>query len=452
MADANARLEFLWKASHMLLAQSPGASSHYMSQFLTLALDRDLRLHEDIQTRSCAGCGSIFVPGVNAQVRVVPVTETKIEREKRKRLERKRAKMERNSAQKDKDGDASMAEPTTTTTTTATTPNEQKQAQDTIPPPSTSESGLATKGTSVEKNKAIKEKKRAHQPDPKNIIRITPYTEMVRQENQQQQQIKRRMQGQPQPTGSAKKSEKRTNQVLNHVYYSCKRCHRETELDGTKEGYLNSRIKVSETDATQRAQERKIRKLNRLSLKDKDTTVSPTVSVTMASAIASPAGLNTLRSPSMASLNNSVASSPQARNVSRMVTPQQSPHIGSTSSPMGKRPASPIPQQSAQVSNLKKTKYSASMPVSPVGGLSLASSVASSAATSPSSSPRIPSLGGAGDKMGGSIGGGNNKKKKKQNLASLLASQKAKESDNNNGGAGASSGGDSALASFLMGL
>ena len=93
MADSNARLEFIWKASHMLLAQCPGASSHYMSQFLSLANDRDLRLHEDIQTKSCAACGSIFVPGINSKVKVVPVKETRTEKDRRKKLARKRAKM-----------------------------------------------------------------------------------------------------------------------------------------------------------------------------------------------------------------------------------------------------------------------------------------------------------------------------------------------------------------------
>jgi len=434
MADANVRLEFLWKASHMLLAQCPGASSHYMSQFLSLASERDLRLHEDIQTKSCAGCGSIFVPGVNAQVRIEPVKETKTERERRKRNARKKAKMQRNKAQKDggvqmevdKHGEENKDDKvdekkkkkdnkikdTSSTVAPTTIPGDPDAKLEAAP----NTENLATLSPE-RKQKAVQV---IQQKSAQKTIRITPYTDMARDDLQRQQQLKRRMTGQT--VQSVKKSEKRANQVLNHVYYSCKRCYRETELDGTKEGYLHSKIKVS--DAVQRAQQRKSRKQFRLSQKEE---AAPAVNADAAT-----------RHPSSI---HSATSSPSVRNNGKMTHPS-SPAVqqGGAFSP-AKRSGSPLPQP-AQLSNVKKTKYSASMPVSPVGGLSLASSPVSSAATSPASSPRIPSL---------SISGGNFKKKKKQNLATLLQNQKAKEQPDNNG-SGASGGGDSALASFLMGL
>ncbi|KAF9959114.1 hypothetical protein BGZ65_000814 [Modicella reniformis] len=199
-----------------------------MSQFLSLANSRDLRLHEDIQTRSCAACGSIFVPGVNARVRVVPVQMTKLQREKRKRTARKKTKMERNNMVKgdimigrvatgmddtkmEIDSNASFqAETTATTMAPAHSVPTQKQ-QETLTPP---------------------------QPVRK-VIRMTTYTE----QNQQQQQ--RRQSGHKPVHGALGKSiDKRANQLLNHVVYSCLRCHQDTELPGSKEGYLNSRIKT----------------------------------------------------------------------------------------------------------------------------------------------------------------------------------------------------------------
>ncbi|GJJ68640.1 ribonuclease P protein subunit RPR2 [Entomortierella parvispora] len=426
MADANARLEFLWKASHMLLAQCPSASSHYMSQFLSLASERDLRLHEDIQTKSCAGCGSIFVPGVNAQVRIEPVKETKTERERRKRNARKKAKIERNKAQKE--GGASMGQDKLKEEKDNKGDNVNKKqksrkedsTKDTssIAAPTDIPGDLDSKTIAPSETAKQRAIQAIQQKSAQKIIRITPYTEMAREEQQRQQQLKRRMTGQA-VQGSVTKSDKRASQVLNHVYYSCKRCFRQTELDGTKEGYLNSKIKVS--DAAQRAQQRKARKQHRLTQKE-DAMVASTEA--------------TKGNPST---NNSAVSSPLVRNTDRMSNPA-SPVVqqGGTFS-HAKRPGSPLPQPS-QFSNVKKAKYSVSMPVSPVGGLSLAPSPASSAATSPASSPRIPPLG----------GGGSNKKKKKQNLATLLQNQKAKDQPDNNGSG--ASGGDSALASFLMGL
>ncbi|KAF9348228.1 hypothetical protein BGX26_000336 [Mortierella sp. AD094] len=389
MAEANARLEFLWKASHLLLSQCPGASSHYMSQFLSLANSRDLRLHEDIQTKSCAACGSIFVPGVNSKVRVVPVSETRVEREKRKKADRKKAKMEKLQRSKgvlmsdtnkkvarsvdrsDTEMTAATQSTTATSSTLAITPAvEQQQCPN----------------TSLQKS-------------ARKIIRIIPYTELAQQQQSQQQQ--RRLIGGNHTDGNpVKKTEKRANQLLNHVIYSCQRCSRDTELPGTKEGYLNSRIKTPKPIS----QRRKIK----MEQEQARAVPEPTSNVTTPIPVVSNSGQSTL-------------------------------HPAANS----KRPTSAI--SSPGLSDNKRPKHSTSMPASPVGGLSKASSAASSAASSPVSSPRVPAP--DSGKLGG---GGGNRKKKKGGLAGLLASQQKPKDTSNDGSSG--SGGDSVLANFLMGL
>ncbi|KAF9983832.1 hypothetical protein BGZ75_004706 [Mortierella antarctica] len=380
MADSNARLEFLWKASHMLLAQCPGASSHYMSQFLSLANDRDLRLHEDIQTKSCSACGSIFVPGVNSKVKVVPVKETRIERDRRKKLARKRAKMEKTKNKK-----ANSAPDKNSVANESATNIHIKSSEDTATATATATGAVAAKRTLSQRDK--------------KVIRITPYTELDRQQQQLQQQRRNAFGNRDQPP----KVNKRANQILNHVIYSCQRCHRDTELPGTKEGYLTARVKVTKP-ISQRRKLVKEREHQQQAAKEVEA-ASPTIP---------------------ASLGNSM------------------PLKQGTAAHQGvKRKAS---SQSTPASfDFEQPKYSASMPSSPASRLSKASSIASSAATSPASSPRLPGL----DERKG--GGAGNKKKKKGGLASLLASQKS-NGPSSDPGNGASGSGDSVLANFLMGL
>ncbi|KAG0246109.1 hypothetical protein BGX31_004530 [Mortierella sp. GBA43] len=164
-----------------------------MSEFLSLANNRDLRLHEDIQTKSCAACGSIFVPGVSAKVRVVPVDMTKLQKERQKKAEKKKIKKKQGQAKDDMDTEE------TTTSMDDIKPNAEAPKQD----------SLAQKPT-------------------RKVIRITPYSEL----NQLQRHNRQ--------TG---KIDKRSNQLLNHVIYTCLRCNRDTELSGSKEVYIKSRIK-----------------------------------------------------------------------------------------------------------------------------------------------------------------------------------------------------------------
>ncbi|CAG8830151.1 7526_t:CDS:2, partial [Racocetra persica] len=68
--DTTKRLHFLWGASHTLLPTVPGLSAFYMQKFIQCAINEDLNLADGVRRRYCAHCGSIFVPGLNTQVRL----------------------------------------------------------------------------------------------------------------------------------------------------------------------------------------------------------------------------------------------------------------------------------------------------------------------------------------------------------------------------------------------
>ncbi|KAF9915319.1 hypothetical protein BX616_006437 [Lobosporangium transversale] len=419
MADAYARLDFLWKASYTLLSTCPGASSHYMAQFLDLANARDLKLHEDIQTKSCAACGSIFVPGINTKVRVVPVHETRIERERRKKQARKRAKKQ-NMLLKSKDNDESFlgADKLATTRTTVSTAKEETMNYHQTTATMEYDEGKETK-KSINVNLATitattkvlptsnPQKQSSTQPQqllrPRKIIRITPHTEIIQQQQQMQQQLRRQLMADGKPS---RKIDKRANQVLNHIIYSCQRCNRDTELRGTKEGYLTSHIKAKKLGS----QRRKLKNMKQ----------------------------------DLASTSAEAAIDSKSQPIQPVPSTLKSgPNLVTHATAVGKRSASPLPTHIQP--NTKQFKNATSLPPSPIRGLSKASSAASSAASSPVSSPRLDNA-----KSGGSSGS-SSKKKKKGGLASILASQKAKDPPPDpNDGAGSS--GDSSLANFLMGL
>ncbi|KAF9909483.1 hypothetical protein EC991_008465 [Linnemannia zychae] len=378
-----------------------------MSQFLSLANDHDVRLHEDIQTRSCAACGTIFVPGVNSKVRVVPVAETRAEREKRKRAARRKAKLDKmkleSGSRLGQDVDMGAAPITDAGSTGA--------AQPTVPTTTTTK--LTPKSS---------------QP-LKKIIRITPHTEIAQQ--QQHQQNQQRMNIRHGSTANTQKVDKHASQILNHIIYSCRRCDRITELPGTKEGFLKTRVKVTKPVS----HHRKLKAIQKQQQEEAAVTVATSTSTaarTTSTNPSTPAPLSGLQPL------NTIASA------------KSSPKLPSTpinNNPNAKRLASshisPSPTAAGQ-QDPKRAKYSVSLPATPTTGLSRATSAASSAATSPASSPRPFGL---DDKR---PGGGNNKKKKKAGLANLLASQKPKDSDA--GAGGSAGGGDSVLANFLMGL
>ncbi|KAK3838678.1 MAG: hypothetical protein JOS17DRAFT_730914 [Linnemannia elongata] len=432
MSDANskiARLQFLWKASHLLLTQCPGASSHYMSQFLSLSNDHDLRLHEDIQTRSCAACGSIFVPGVNSKVRVVSVAETRAEREKRKRVERKKAKQDKKKHQQKvqeagggSDQAAASSEGNSTTTTIAT-------------------SQLAGPGLDTTKNTTTTTKNSQQaQPRPKKIIRITPHTELTQQQQQQQTQQRINIRNGSTATSNTPKLDKHANQILNHIIYSCQRCDRITELPGTKEGFLNTRVKVTKP-VSQRRKLKALQKQQQLKLQEPvaiGSTSTSAANTNPSTPTATTSGLQPLNTITSARSSPKLQSTPTVNN-----------NNNNNNNTNTKRPASThsSPSPAAGHQDLKRTKYSISLPASPTTGLSRATSAAPSAATSPAASPRP--FGSNDKKFGLGGGGGNNKKKKKGGLMSMLANQKPKDSDAGAGGsASGSDGGDSVLANF----
>ena len=68
--DASSRLQFLWNASHTLLPTVPSLSAFYMQQFNQFAAEKELNLAEAVKRKYCSYCGSIFLPGLNCQVRI----------------------------------------------------------------------------------------------------------------------------------------------------------------------------------------------------------------------------------------------------------------------------------------------------------------------------------------------------------------------------------------------
>ncbi|KAK3826008.1 MAG: hypothetical protein J3Q66DRAFT_329140 [Benniella sp.] len=372
MTEANARLEFLWKASHLLVSSCPSASSHYMAQFLDLANNRDLRLHEDIQTKACAACGSVFVPGVNTKVRVVPVPMTKLQRERRKKAARKKAKKEQSLA-KDKDKDnmdleASMEEGTTSM--------------------DEHEKSIGLKVESKAHTSSTPKQEALTRSSTRKVIRITSYSEST------PSQQKRPFGNKNADGALGKKIDKRSNQLLNHIIYSCLRCHRNTELPGSKEGYLTTRVKTRKSVS----QRRKMKQAQQVA--SESTTSTNSLSAPKPAATSVPQ--NTFKQ----------ATTPQPANVST------------------KRPASPL-----TMPNIKRPNHGSPMPSS-------STTPSSSAASSPASSQRLDN----------NKSSANSKKKKKGGLAQLLANQKVKDSSSDPSGGAAGSGGDSVLANFLMGL
>ncbi|CAG8728672.1 1612_t:CDS:2 [Racocetra fulgida] len=68
--DTTKRLHFLWGTSHTLLPTVHGLLAFYIQKFTQCAINEDLNLADGVRRRYCAHCGSIFVPGLNTQVRL----------------------------------------------------------------------------------------------------------------------------------------------------------------------------------------------------------------------------------------------------------------------------------------------------------------------------------------------------------------------------------------------
>lgn len=82
------RLQFLWDASHVLLPTVPALSAYYMQQFHKNAAEKDLILADGIKRTYCSYCGSIFIPGINSQTRIINVNDKKNKKNKKNRKDR----------------------------------------------------------------------------------------------------------------------------------------------------------------------------------------------------------------------------------------------------------------------------------------------------------------------------------------------------------------------------
>lgn len=74
------RLDFLYKASHIIFAHSPELSRFYMSEFQDNVRLQDIPVAKAIVRRMCPRCGQIYAPGLN--------TTVFLERQKRRKKKR----------------------------------------------------------------------------------------------------------------------------------------------------------------------------------------------------------------------------------------------------------------------------------------------------------------------------------------------------------------------------
>ncbi|KAI8842074.1 hypothetical protein BC829DRAFT_401820 [Chytridium lagenaria] len=76
------RLQFLHDAAHLLYSTSPELSRHYMSNFALLSKRASeqtvdpLQISDKLVKKFCGICGSLFVPGQNCSVRIIPFRQS----------------------------------------------------------------------------------------------------------------------------------------------------------------------------------------------------------------------------------------------------------------------------------------------------------------------------------------------------------------------------------------
>ncbi|KAG0267531.1 hypothetical protein DFQ27_008672 [Actinomortierella ambigua] len=392
MAEANARLKFLWAASHSLLATCPAVSSRLMAQFLAQASDRDLRLHEDIQAKACAGCGSIFAPGLNTRVRIVPSQEKLVEKQRRGK-KRQQQQGQQQQQQRSKTANSDLPRDGGVSTDQE---DENNMDVDTVAKgtgedvPSDKTSGVT--GQQEGQSESLSKTK-------SKVIRLVPWTELHREEARRQhlkQQQKQRLRGMAPPPlaekerhakARAKREMKKQKKQLNHLHYTCLRCHRVTEMPGATREQLGGLLKQTKP--------KKKRDNPQLQAK---TNVPP---------LPTHQPQQQVQSPSSLPLSASIPPKPSAAsNLPKPATPPS--RAGSTFS---------------------------------TGTVKSATSASSSPAGTPP--PSTPPSGGGGEKS--------NRKKKKNNLSSLLANQRSRDNPPSSTPPSAGSS-DSVLASFLAGL
>lgn len=64
------RLDYLYETAHKMYATNPQLSSHLLVEFSKLATRENVSLPISITTTFCQRCGSLCLPGVNAEVTV----------------------------------------------------------------------------------------------------------------------------------------------------------------------------------------------------------------------------------------------------------------------------------------------------------------------------------------------------------------------------------------------
>ncbi|KAF9975033.1 hypothetical protein BGZ73_001440 [Actinomortierella ambigua] len=330
-----------------------------MAQFLAHSSDRDLRLHEDIQAKACAGCGSIFAPGLNTRVRIVPSHEKLMEKQRRKKKQQPQQKTVHGSLKGDGGDSKVLEEDSAMDVDIVTNGKDDDDSQ---------VKAMETEDQQAGRTKALSKTK-------SKVIRLVPWTELHREEAQRQhqkQQQKQRLRGMAPPPmaekerrakARAKREMKKQKKQMNHIHYTCLRCHRVTEMPGATREQIGSLLKQTKPKKTKPTQQ------------------------------------------------------PQAKNNTQPLPaypPQQQSQAPSSQPSQLSNPSKAV---------LSTTSSKPTIPLSRTGSTPLHGSAKSAAAAPPSKvgtpPPSTPPSGGGGEKS--------NRKKKKNNLSSLLANQRSRD-------------------------
>ncbi|KAF9584278.1 hypothetical protein BGW38_006990 [Lunasporangiospora selenospora] len=495
-SEREARIRYLWNAAHATLISCPAISSHFMSQCLRLVHETDSPLPRDLREKFCSGCGSIFVPGMNCQVRVVPVDETPLERQRRKHKDRQKAKAEKRKLDASAPGSDPQSSEKTPIDTTTSIARQTPLAESgpIVTDPQKESDATALPGSAVSKHqKHSKKKNNDRLAPPKNKTIHLAQIPVLESLNLDSSMRKIRMEKEEHLEEEAKaimqrdgtllsdqsnynnqlssnrlaRAKKRAVEVVNHIYYQCLRCDRATELDGTTCGQRDLALCIGSA-RKQRNAKNKINENKRK--RTADTTeeaqdpelAGKRIKVTESSS-SLPSSRTKVGSPTLTAIIPESALSMIAPYVISVSKTVQSP---TQSLPPPVAAIAAVPTQS------DANKRKAALSLSSEGSNRVTNKFKNT--TGPGTATATTGLGINGSKTAGPSGlgirnatmpnnstqnqnhldnGSSKRKKKKGGLADLLAMKKSGSTANSPSASGGdASEGDSVLANFLKGL
>ncbi|KAJ3326745.1 hypothetical protein HDU76_012679 [Blyttiomyces sp. JEL0837] len=256
--DANLhRLRFLHNAANLTLAIAPSLSRHYNSTLLHLVTESSissiasapsssgLRLSDGIAKKLCRACGSVFVPGLNCAVRIVPtgLSGGKVIKMKRKRARRKQVNKTGDLDSVNEDGKGDRVQRVITHSKPISLATKRFLSEDPVP--------------AIKRRRMINLNLKSHQPPPNTTTATTsslPLTSDIQQQQDQQSMAK-----EPNPYD-----------VMNLVVYVCNICGSETRMPGS----LRQLLPHSSTPSVTTARPKKLKQDAPVSIPSSSTSTS----------------------------------------------------------------------------------------------------------------------------------------------------------------------------------